>query len=306
MTIITSILSPQGTLSVATILIISFILGLLHGATPDEHTWPITFSYAIGSFSTRKGMKSGFAFSAGFTAQRALLTTLGFLGLAGLYIKYNLDGPVYVIVGIAMVVAGAYILRKRIYKHIPIDVLLGGHGHHTGHAERLAPEKAHSGDGSVPLKAAVVHGLIAGFGFGAYAAIITFILAPKVPSIWYAPLPGLMFGIGTMVMQIIFGAVFANLTRIKKLTKSQAEQIGRGTAGNTLYYGGIFFAIIGILIILFPAIDKIAISTGSSIPNLDSFGISTLLVLVVVGTIGLGNLVLGFRRMSRLALKSRG
>jgi hypothetical protein len=29
-------------------LIYSFLFGLLHGILPDEHTWPITFSYAIG------------------------------------------------------------------------------------------------------------------------------------------------------------------------------------------------------------------------------------------------------------------
>jgi hypothetical protein len=28
-------------------LIYSFLFGLLHGILPDEHTWPITFSYAI-------------------------------------------------------------------------------------------------------------------------------------------------------------------------------------------------------------------------------------------------------------------
>ena len=30
-------------------LLIAFLLGIVHGITPDEHTWPITFSYAIGS-----------------------------------------------------------------------------------------------------------------------------------------------------------------------------------------------------------------------------------------------------------------
>jgi len=40
---------------------------MLHGITPDEHTWPITFSYAVGEYSTRGGMKAGFLFSLGFT-----------------------------------------------------------------------------------------------------------------------------------------------------------------------------------------------------------------------------------------------
>ena len=48
-------------------LILSFLLGIVHGLTPDEHTWPITFSYAVGSYSTKKGMKAGLIFSSGFT-----------------------------------------------------------------------------------------------------------------------------------------------------------------------------------------------------------------------------------------------
>ncbi|MEM1724680.1 MAG: hypothetical protein QXW71_02755, partial [Thermoplasmata archaeon] len=89
------LLSPPHGLLLWEILIISFFLGLLHGITPDEHTWPITFSYAVGSYSTKGGMKAGFLFSLGFTLQRSFLTFLGYIGLATIYLKYNLDGPVY-------------------------------------------------------------------------------------------------------------------------------------------------------------------------------------------------------------------
>ncbi len=287
-----SILNPQLGLSLAELLLISFILGLLHGATPDEHTWPITFSYAIGSYSTRKGMKAGFTFSAGFTLQRAFLTTLGFLGLAAIYQTYNLDGPVYVVVGILMAVAGGYILNKKKYIHLPIDLLLRGKEHHSAKSERVPMHE--DSLKPIPLKMAFVHGLVAGFGFGAYATIITFIIAPRMPSLLYAPLPGVFFGLGTMVMQIIFGAIFSNLARSKKLSEKQMRKIGSKTAGNTLYYGGIAFAVIGALIILFPVIDSIAISTGNPIPNLSSVGVSTLMVLIVVGGIGIGSLVRGF------------
>ncbi len=282
------ILNPQGNLTIWPILFISLILGLLHGATPDEHTWPITFSYSIGSYSSKKGMKAGFVFSLGFTIQRAILTTLGFLGLAEIYKIYNLDGIVYFIVGIVMVLAGAYILNKKKYLHIPFDLILHGKSHHSELAKR---KPMHTG---VPLKMAIVHGLIAGFGFGAYATIITFILAPQVPSLIYAPLPGIFFGIGTMLMQILFGAAFASLTRLGKISEADAMKMGRRTAGNTLYYGGMAFAVIGIIIAAFPSIENYAISTGNPIPNLDSVNISTFLVLIVVGAIGMGNLVKGF------------
>ncbi len=294
------LLNPPSNLTLGTILIISLILGILHGATPDEHTWPITFSYAVGSYSTKRGMKAGLAFSSGFTIQRAILTTLGFIGLAVIYKQYNLDGPIYVLVGIAMVIAGAYILNKRRYLHIPFDAIFkGGAEHHTLSSKRIEPPEAKLKQ--VPLKMAIVHGLIAGFGFGAYATILVFILSPQVPSLIYAPLPGLFFGIGTMIMQIIFGAIFSNLARLKKLKEHEVEYLGRKTAGRTLYYGGMLFALIGILIVLFPVIDNIAISTGNPLPNLDSIGVATLLVLVVVGVFGIGNLVYGIIEMSKLS-----
>jgi hypothetical protein len=294
LSIISFLLSPPSGITLSEILLISLVLGLLHGATPDEHTWPITFSYAIGSYSTKGGMKAGFLFSLGFTAQRALLTTLGFLGLAYFYIKYNLDGPVYIIVGLVMAIAGSYVLKGR-YIHLPIDVLLGGKEHHSSNASRIPLHEVHEKD--IPLKMTVVHGLIAGFGFGAYATVITFVLAPMVPSLIYAPLPGVMFGIGTMLMQIMFGAVFANILKAKKLSESDIKVVARRSAGRTLYYGGAAFSLIGIFVILFPSLDTFAISTGIAVPNLNAFDIGLFLVLIVVGIIGIGGLIKSYKEV---------
>lgn len=294
---LSTILNPPTGLSVSVILGISLILGMLHGITPDEHTWPITFSYSIGSYSTKGGMRSGFMFSLGFMLQRAVLTTLGFLGLAAVYKIYNLDGPVYIIVGIAMLFAGSYLLKGK-YVHLPVDKLLGGRLHHSESAERIQPHEEIS---DVPLRMATMHGLIAGFGFGAYATIITFILAPQMPNVFYAPLVGLSFGFGTMLMQIALGAVFANIMRVKKLTVNQIKFIGKSAAARTLYYGGIAFAFIGILLVAFPFIDEFALSTGNPIPNLDSVGVASLLVICVVGIIGLGSLLRGYRELRKIS-----
>ncbi len=292
-----TLLNPPEGLTISMILLISFILGLLHGATPDEHTWPITFSYSVGSYSTKGGMKSGLVFSLGFTAQRALLTTLGYLGLAAVYRAYDLNGPVYVIVGILMLLVGSYVLKGK-YLHLPIDFFLGGRGHHTELAERVAPETAHFK--SVSLKMASVHGLVAGFGFGAYATIITFILSPQVPSLVYAPLPGIFFGLGTTVMQMIFGAIFASFAKLRKLTETDLCYLGRFTAGRTLYYGGLLFALVGLFVTFLPSIESLAISTGNPIPNLDAVGVATVLVLVVVGVIGAGSMVKGIRTLNEI------
>jgi hypothetical protein len=286
---------PQG-LTLSVILLISFILGLFHGATPDEHTWPIPFSYASGSYSTRRGMKAGFMFSSGFAAQRALLPTLEFLGLAAVYRAYDLNGPIYLVVGAVMAIAGSYVLRGR-YLHLPFDRWLHGGEHHTGSAKRL-PETEHMNAVSLPM--AAVHGLVAGFGFGAYATIITFVLAPQVPGLMFAPLPGLAFGLGTMVMQVALGAVFASFARARKLSEDDVCYLGRYTGGRTLYYGGYLFALVGIFVTFFPSVDAWALGTGTPIPNLDTIGLGTVLVLAVVGGIGLWSLVQGFWQVRRI------
>ncbi|MEM3656137.1 MAG: hypothetical protein QXP58_06475 [Thermoprotei archaeon] len=294
---LSQILNPPSGLALSEIILISFLLGMMHGATPDEHTWPITFSYAVGKYSTKSGMKAGLLFSSGFTVQRALLTTLGYIGLAAFYEKYNLDGPVYMIVGVVMAIAGSYILKGK-YIHLPIDLAFRGGKHHSEQTERVPMHESQLKD--VPLKMTVVHGLIAGFGFGAYATIITFVLAPQVPSLVYAPLPGLFFGLGTMVMQIIFGAIFANIMKVKNLDEEDIKYVGRSTAGRTLYYGGITFSVVGLIILLIPALDSFAISTGNPIPNLNAIDAGFLLVVGVVGGIGVVSIIKAMREIGRI------
>lgn len=122
-----------------------------------------------------------------------------------------------------------------------------------------------------------------------------FSLAPPVHSLIYAPLPGFMFGVGTMCMQIILGAIFANIMRMKYLTVDQIKYVGGSAAGRALYYGDALFTVIGILIIAFPILDNIAINTGSVIPNLNAISISTFLVIIMVGVIGFGNFIKDLR-----------
>jgi hypothetical protein len=124
----------------------------------------------------------------------------------------------------------------------------------------------------------------------ATAAFSGLVLAPQLPSLAYAPLPGLAFRLGTMCMQIVMGAIFASLMRVKHLAVEKLKYVGRLTAGNTLYYGGGAFFMMGALILAFPFIDSLDIGTGNPIPNLDSVGVSTLLIIAVVGIIGFGSM----------------
>ena len=298
-----SLLHPSQGLAVPVILGIALLLGMLHGLTPDEHTWPITFSYSIGSYSSRGGMKSGFMFSGGFAIQRTILAAMGFAGLAEVYQAYNLDGYIYVLVGVGMLLAGYYLLKGTDI-HVPLDRLLGAREHHTTAAERV-PMHESVDSKPVPLKLATAHGFIAGWGLGAYASVIVFVLAPQMPNIYYAALVGTSFGVGTMIMQIILGSVFANIMRVKKLSIDQIKYVGRSAAARTLYLGGLAFAMIGGLIVAFPFLDTIAISTGNPIPNLDSIGVATVLVLFTVGVIGLTSIYLGYREIVNSATRGK-
>ena len=279
------------------ILLTSYLLGVVHGITPDEHTWPITFSYAIGSYSSKKGMKAGMTFSGGFTLQRAILSEVAYLALAGIFMSASVDGISYIAVGIGMAFAGIYITKKGRVAHLHsieknLYRIFGIHKHRE---EREEEELSHMSNPvideegkPIPLKLAFVHGLIAGFGFGAFALILYTVLAPSMPSPWIGFLPGLLFGLGTMTMQVILGAGFGTwLTKSKNLTAKGLQMVSSGITRYVLTYGGIAFLFAGFLVLAFPNLDNISIVTGIKIHNLDSLGIGFFLVVIVVVVIGL-------------------
>lgn len=278
-------------------LIISYLLGIVHGITPDEHTWPITFSYSVGSYSTRKGMKAGLIFSTGFTAQRALLSEIAFIGLAGVFMSAAAFGITYILVGVAMAAAGIYIASRGKYLHWHyLEHMLGRMvGLHRNNPEKELAELEHEAnpvflqDGlkPIPLRLAFVHGLIAGFGFGAFALIIYTVLAPSMPSIYWGFVPGLLFGLGTMTMQILFGAGFgAWLSKSKKLTKNGIAFVAKNISRYVLTYGGYAFVITGAAILVFPQILDYGITTGIHVHNLDNLGIGFFIVIFAVVIIG--------------------
>src|SRR5262249_41758924 len=92
--------------SVGVDLLTAFLLGLVHGITPDEHTWPLTFSYAIGGYSTWRGLRAGAIFSLAFAVQQALASELAHLGLAHWFTFDGLDQIVFIVVGLLMLAAG--------------------------------------------------------------------------------------------------------------------------------------------------------------------------------------------------------
>jgi sulfite exporter TauE/SafE len=245
----------------------SFFFGLLHGILPDEHTWPITFSYAIGGASGRKGVKAGFYFTAAFTAQRAILSELSYLALSPLLLLQSVQGVVYVIVGAVMAIAGWIVLRKNRYPHLHMF------GEHNLAAilDRFLPRQATEPESAVmapPARWAAVHGFIAGFGVGGFSLYVNTVAAPAMTSPWLGYLPGLVFGLGTMITVMMLSAFFGLLLQyVPHLTSEEVNRIGALIGGRTLFFGGLLFGLAGILV-LSGAEQHLPFDTGNLIMGL--------------------------------------
>ena len=280
-------------MAVGLILATAYLLGVVHGITPDEHTWPITFSYAIGSYSSRRGLLVGLLFSLAFTLQRAIASELAGLALGPVLRIPALDAAVYVAVGLAMVVAGAYVRRSGRLLHLHLRRPL--------RRPHPAPPVSAAQPRALRPWMALVHGFLAGWGFGAFALTLYTALAPAMPSVWLAWLPGAVFGLGTTTVQAAAGAAFGAISRHLRLPGSVATRIAQNTAGRTLWWGGWLFTAAGAFALAMPRLAGLSVATGLAVPNLDRVGLPLVLVMASVLGIGVGGLVVEVRRAAREA-----
>ncbi len=239
-------------MSPLTALTYSFLLGLLHGILPDEHTWPITLSYAIGGASGKAGLKAGLYFSAAFTVQRMLLAELSCLALTPFLLSPTINGIVYFMVGLLMAVAGAVVLRQQREPHLH----LLGHRFETTTTVTTSPGES---GGSVQLgvvatprpRWTIIHGFVAGFGLEGFAIFANTVAAPAMPNAWLGFLPGLLFGLGTMLILAVIGTLFgASLRWSHLLTEPEIKRVGAQTGGRTLFFGGLLFSGVGLAMLL--------------------------------------------------------
>lgn len=297
-------------------LVAAYVIGIIHGITPDEHTWPITFSYAIGNYSSRKGAKAGFIFSSGFTLQSAFVSELAFFALASFLFTNESLGIVYIIVGTVMAMSGLYVMKKLKMPHFhmieeKLSYLLGVHSKGSidqklEYEHKLNPIEATDASPyyrRVPNRLAFIHGLIAGFGMGVFSIFIYVFIAPSMPSPYVAFLPGALFGLGTMTMQIILGTGFGKwLSKAKGLSRQGIEFVARGMSSAVLAYGGLAFVLGGILVLSYPQINNYSIMTPIGIPNLHELGLGFFLVIGSVVVIGILSYVFSVKKAQRLGL----
>lgn len=247
-----------------------FILGLLHGIIPDEHTWPITFSYSVGSATGRGGMLSGIFFSSAFTLQRAIMSELAYLAIVSVIDLTRYISYVYIAVGIAMSVAG-YLLMKDSMPHW-----------HPLMWVSTRDRIKHIGEGrtTVPVHWTIIHGFIAGFGVdtGLFTSFVYLVAVPAMPNAILGFLPGAVFGIGTMFVLSVIGLTLGSGVKIaKKFGVNRIELFGSLVAARSLFAGGFLFIGAGLF-----SISPFANSFGIDIGNTLIVSFMVLIVLPVI------------------------
>jgi sulfite exporter TauE/SafE len=271
-------LSEPAHAALAVNLLTAYLLGLVHGITPDEHTWPITFSYAIGSYSTRRGLRVGVIFSLAFAVQQALVSELAYLGLGGWLASDGLEHVVYLVVGVLMATAGLYVAGRGVLPHLHLWRPTRWESR-PGAARELRPWMP------------AVHGFIAGFGVDAFSVIIYTTLAPAMPSAATGWLPGFVYGIGTLCVQAAAGAAFGYWAARRGLPAEAIRSISLTTAARTLLWGGCAFTLFGILALAFPAVAEIGITAPLPLFGLHTLDLPFLLVVFTVAGVGVTSFV---------------
>ncbi len=227
------------------LLIGSLGLGMLHGVVPDEHTWPITFSYSVGSATGKGGLLSGTYFASAFTLQRAIMSQLVYWTV-GSYLAFNdaLNGPVYVAVGIAMALAGYLILYNKLPHWHPL-MWVSRQDKERHEREILTGVKK-----TVPVHWALIHGFISGFGVdtGLFTTFVYLVAVPSMPSAFLGFAPGAAFGLGTLIVLILIGTVFGGVLQVAKRWGAERVQLfGTRVGARSLLFGGLIFIVAGFL-----------------------------------------------------------
>ena len=270
----------------------AFLLGLVHGITPDGHTWPIVFSYAIGGYSAWRGLRAGLIFSLAFTAQQAFASQLAYFGLAHWFSSESLHSVVDLIVGPLMIAAGLYVIGRGTLPHLHLP------GMRRPGAEFAAAAEPRELKPWMPA----VHGFVAGWGIDAFSVIVFTTLAPAMPSAATGWLPGFTYGLGTLCVQAVAGAGFGLWAARRGLPAEAIRSIALTTAARTLLWGGCAFTLFGLFALFFPEAAEFEIR----IPILDTLGLSFILVVFIVLGVGVTSFITATQAWRRRLLADRG
>jgi len=195
-----------------------FIIGIVHGLKPDEHTWPITVSYGIMQRNVRGAMASTGVFAGALTLVWTSLSALTGQVLS-FFQNYNLDPIVDVIVGLTMIgVAAIFLIKDR--------------------------DKVADKDDNPDYKLIWIHGLAAAFGGDFIVVLLLTVALSTLISVNLTFLIGLLFGIGSWIAQsAVVLLIYKGLVNATKANFGVLARAGR----LSLLFLGIFMIGLGIL-----------------------------------------------------------
>lgn len=254
-------------------------LGVLHGVIPDEHTWPITFNYAVGAASSSGGRKAGMWFSLAFLTQRAIMSELIYFAFA-LFLVYDpaVNGPVYILVGVAMALAGWLILSGKAARWLPhLRFAAKGFAERERRHEAEAEQTMAQG-GEMPVHWCLIHGFISGFGQDSGIFTAAIILGATIaPSATVAWLPGAAFGFGTFCVLMLIGFLFGGVMDLAgRWGKARIARFGQLVGARSLVSGGLVFIAAGVLFI---------VGAADAIQSIIDYGTLIVIVCMVVLTL---------------------
>jgi len=169
-----------------------FIIGIIHGLKPDEHTWPITVSYGLMQRNLKGAMLSTLVFAMALTLVWTSLSALT-SQLFSFFESYSLDPLVDIIVGITMIGVASYLILRK---------------------ERRSVSEKEKEYASADYKVIWIHGIAAAFG-GDFIVVLILTLA-IVPIIGSGEgfLIGLTFGMASWLAQsLVVALVYKGVIR---------------------------------------------------------------------------------------------
>lgn len=201
-----------------------FLLGLVHGLTPDEHTWPVISSYAIGQRRAKRGALAAFLFSIfEIIPWIAIASACAFLG--SMIYKEAYEVWVHLILGLIMLAAGAYMLWRKQAFHL----------HIKGCPERPS------------MKIMPVYGLVSGFG-PCLPVLALYTFAAQTQHRGYGIILALLFGLGTMLSLIVIASILAKFVELaEKKWKETISRICSWISGGILVIFGIYLLITSLI-----------------------------------------------------------
>lgn len=218
----------------------SFFYGITHGILPDEYIWPILFCYAVGGASGRTGVVAAFYFSTAFTIQRMIISQLSYLSFTSFLFNPGINTATLVILGIFMTITGLTVIRNNRYRQ---TIFLLHRSYENPSPDAVKPQ-------APPAQWMLVHGFVSGFGFKKVSLYVNTIAAPSMPSVFLGFLPGLLYGLGTMVSLLVIGYFFGIFLNIlNSFSKKDIQQLGAFIGNRILFYGGVFFSLLGLMIL---------------------------------------------------------